>query len=334
VKIKWLVILAVILMGAAISFAADKAASDATMKSEKKAAATTATRLINPFEVEGQWYKTNLHTHTNLSDGDVNLPVRVKQYRDKGFQVLVITDHEKTNNVAGYSDKDFLLISGMEAHPKSGAEVAYHFVCINVPDGFTRDKEMTAQQVIDAIKAAGGEVIFAHPYWSGHTTREMLAVDGYIGLEVYNGSFHYTGKGYSSVQWDQLMNTGKILPAVATDDVHSSKVVGHSWIMIKAKELTVDAVMDALRSGSYYASCGPAIEDFRIENGIAKVKCSPAVEIYFMGQFNNAHGVTVDRDHLITTATYTLPKDIKWVRAEVVDANGRHAWTNPIEIKK
>jgi predicted metal-dependent phosphoesterase TrpH len=335
-KTRWLAISVMVTVIAVTGCAGKKAAKTAVEKPTNIAAPVAeSSKLVNPFEIEGKWYRANLHTHTNLSDGDVNLPIRVKQYRDKGYQVLAVTDHEKTNNVAGYSDANFVLISGMETHPACpGAQIPYHFVCLNIPDGFKRDKAMTAQQVIDAVKAAGGEIIFAHPYWSGHTTREMLAVDGYVGMEVYNGVCHYAGKGYNSVQWDQLMNTGKIIPAVANDDVHSSSAVGQSWTMIKAKELSTNTIMDALRSGSCYASCGPVIEDFRIDANTVVLKCSPVVEICFMGPYTLGNNVMSDREHLITSASYKLPPQIKWVRAEVVDANGKHAWTNPIEIKK
>jgi len=290
------------------------------------------TSLVNPFTTSGNWYKANLHTHTTLSDGDVNLPVRVKQYRDKGYQVLAVTDHEKTNNIAGYSDSKFLLLNGMETHPRSNAEVQYHFVCLNIPDGLKFAADVNAAERIRQVKAAGGEIIFAHPYWSGHTINDMLAVDGYIAMEVYNGSFHYIGKGYNSVQWDQLLNTGHIIPAIATDDLHNSAQIGQSWTMIKAKELTPEAIMDALRTGCCYASCGPTFDDFRVEAGMAAVKCSPVVEICFMGQNTFSHNTTANQNHPITSAKYKLPDKIRWVRAEIVDVNGRHAWTNPIII--
>jgi hypothetical protein len=286
--------------------------------------------LVNPFTTSGNWYKANLHTHTTLSDGDVNLPVRVKQYRNKGYQVLAVTDHEKTNNIAGYSDSNFLLLNGMETHPRSNTEAPYHFVCLNIPEGLHFEANVPAANRIRQVKAAGGEIIFVHPYWSGHTINDMLAIDGYIAMEVYNGKFSYTGKGYNSVQWDQLLNTGRIIPAVAADDLHNSAQVAQSWTMIKAKELTPKAIMEALRTGSFYASCGPTFDDFHIEPGMVVVKCSPVVEICFMGQNSHYRNVTADPNHLITSASYKLPEKIRWVRAEIVDANGRHAWTNPI----
>ncbi|MEN6386310.1 MAG: hypothetical protein ABFD79_14085 [Phycisphaerales bacterium] len=289
--------------------------------------------LQNPFLTQGNWYKANLHTHTTLSDGDVNLPVRVKQYRDAGYQIMAITDHEKTNNVEGYSDANFLLISGMETHPKSNSPVPYHFVCINIPQTLTFAKDVNATERISQVKAAGGEIIFAHPYWSGHTINDMLAVDGYIGVEVYNSEFYRLGKGYSSIQWDQYLNTDRIIGGVAADDVHRSSLVGQSWIMIKANELTTNAVMDALRKGMYYASNGPQFEDFKIEGENIIVKCSPVTEICFMGPYTYSSNFMAEKGNTITQATLKIPKKAKWLRAEIVDADGRHAWTNPIVIK-
>jgi len=47
------------------------------------AAQVLAAELVNPFLQEGQWYKAALHVHSTTSDGDVIVPERMKQYRDK-----------------------------------------------------------------------------------------------------------------------------------------------------------------------------------------------------------------------------------------------------------
>lgn len=285
--------------------------------------------LVNPFTTPGNWYKANLHTHTM----NANAAVRAKQYRDKGYQILALTDKDRTNKIEGLSDSNFLLLNGMELFTKSGPEEPYHFLCLNIPENFKFTPDANVNEQIQQVKTAGGQIIYAHPYWSAHNVNDMLAVDGYVAIEVYNGGFHYTGRGYSSVHWDQLLNTGRIIPAIAADDLVSSAYIAQSWTMIKAKELSPKAIMDALRTGSFYSSCGPVFEDFRIEAGTAKAKCSPVIEINFLGNANFSYSITADAGHLITSAEYKLPEKIKWVRAEIVDANGRHAWTNPIVIE-
>jgi hypothetical protein len=290
-----------------------------------------AGELVNPFSTEGNWYKAALHVHTKTSDGDTNAAARVKQYRDSGFKVVAITDHWKTNNIDGMSDNDFLVIRAMEAHPKSNSEMTNHFVCLNLPEGFEIKRSTKAQKIINMVNEAGGGVIYAHPYWLAHTINDLTSVTGYMGIEVYNGVCDVMiDKGYGNVHWDQLLNKGLIVPAVATDDIHKSKNIGLGWTMIKARELNTNEIINALKTGCYYASCGPIIEDFKVENGVASIKCSPATQICFGAQAAIGRKFCAEDGKLLTTAEWKMTKKCRFVRAEVVDANGKHAWTNPI----
>jgi hypothetical protein len=292
-------------------------------------------KLINPFEIESNWYKANLHTHTTSSDGSVSPQGRVEQYREKGYSILALTDHRLTNNVRGLSSEDFLVISGIETHPPiPGTDELYHLVGLNLPFGFRSDEGRTtdAKTQIKLIKDAGGEVIVAHPYWIGNNINELLAIDGYIGIEVYNATSAKIGKACSSVHWDNLLDAGRIVPAIAVDDVHQGPDLFAAWTMIRAKSLEIEAIMDALRTGSYYSSCGPTIEDFRTRDGVVTIKCSPAAEIHFM--CNRWHGQSfyTDNSPLLTHAEFKPSKEAKYVRGEIVDEKRSHAWTNPIML--
>ena len=297
---------------------------------------TGSTReLPNPFFQEGNWYKSALHVHTTTSDGDVNMLERIAQYRSIGFDIVAITDHWKTNATEGLSDEKFLVINGMEAGPRSNTETNNHFVCLNLPTGYELKTGAEAQQAIDLVKADGGDVIYAHPYWSGHTIEDLLAVAGYVAIEVYNEYCQQSkAKGFANVHWDQLLNKGFMIPAVATDDAHHSENVGSGWTMIKAKELSCKEIMNALRTGSFYASCGPTIEGFRVENGVASIECSPVSEIRFVGQTYLGCRVCGKDGQLLTTAEWKLPEDenCRFVRMEVIDAKGNYAWANPITL--
>ena len=161
----------------------------------------------------------------------------------------------------------------------------------------------------------------------------MLSVNGYIGIEVYNAVTDLSiYKGYSNVHWDQLLGKGVMLPAVAVDDVHSRNV-NLGWTLITAKELSTKEIMNSLKRGCYYASCGPTIKEYRLEDGVAKIKCSPVSKICFGGQGENGLVVNGQDGKLLTAAEWKLPEKCKFVRAEVIDANGKHAWTNPIVLK-
>ena len=283
----------------------------------------------NPFDSPGQWLKANLHTHTTTSDGDMPAAERCRQYREHGYQVLALTDHDQTNDLSGLSTDEFLVISGFETHPPSSDMGHYHFVCLDLPRGFHFVGEPDAQGRIDAVKAAGGEVIIGHPYWCGMNVSHLLPLQGAFAMEVYNATCAKSGKGYSSVHWDDLLDAGRILPAVAVDDVHHGRDIFMGWTMIKARELTVPAVMDALRTGCYYSSCGPVIEDARIEDGKLRVRCSPAMEIHFLAQRSWGETFYADGGELLTSAECPVDPSWNYVRVEVIDSQLNHAWTNP-----
>ncbi len=301
-------------------------------------AAPAAAGLVNPFQQEGKWYKAALHVHTTLSDGDVDLKTRLAQYREAGYQVVAVTDHWKSNDLGSSSAEGFLAISGMEVHPKTGTGApAHHFVCLNVPHPFEVARDLPAQAVIDRVVEAGGKVIYAHPYWTAHSMEEMSEVTGYIAMEVFNAVCHlHNNKGFSSVHWDQLLNKGKILPAVASDDVHKSSEINRGWTMIKAPSLDTTAILSAIAGGSFYASSGPVIEDCRIEGGVVRVATSPVKQIsFFYDGSGGGHFVDAEDGKTLTSAEWSFggaKRKYRWIRVEVVDEAGNRAWTNPFVI--
>ena len=46
-----------------------------------------------PFEQPGQFWRGNLHTHSNRSDGDLPPEQVVRWYQEAGYDFLAITDH-------------------------------------------------------------------------------------------------------------------------------------------------------------------------------------------------------------------------------------------------
>ena len=292
--------------------------------------------MVNPFRQEGAWHKACLHTHTTTSDGEKTLAERIAQYREKGYSVLAVTDHEKTNDVRGLSSGDFLVLGGMETHPAlpgfKNYQAMYHLLCLNIPFGLAFSQEDDADTRIRMVRAAGGEVVLAHPYWCGHTINEMRAIHGYMAIEVYNATCTKIGKGFSSTHWDDLLDSGSMLPAVACDDVHGGRDIFMGWTMIKSASLDAASIMEALKTGSFYSSCGPVIEDCEIRNGELTLKCSPVREVHLICQ--RANGCSFYADGKKNLTEIKIPVDPagkrwKYLRIEVMDNQGRHAWTNP-----
>lgn len=68
------------------------------------------------FSEKGNWYKGNLHCHTNKSDGILSPAEAAELYRRNGYQFLCISDHER---YADYRDElnreDFIVLPGVES---------------------------------------------------------------------------------------------------------------------------------------------------------------------------------------------------------------------------
>jgi hypothetical protein len=290
--------------------------------------------LTNPFETEGKWFKAALHVHTTNSDGDVDVATRLQQYRDKGFDIVAITDHRTTNDLSGFSDKKFLALSSIEFHPEtySGAPT-HHFLGYGLPHPYTYNNSLTAQEIIDDIKSKGAKVFYAHPYWTGHTYVEMTEVSGYLGLEVHNQVCEGADSGSGRVHWDQMLNKGHVLTGLASDDVHQSSEVGKAWTMIRAAELDDKSILEALEKGCFYASTGPEIEDYQLGSDMKiKVACSSVAKIVFRTSgAGNGKVFKAENGEVLRSAEWDLSsKKPAWVRCEVTDKDGHTAWTNPI----
>lgn len=294
----------------------------------------------NPFIEEGNWYKANLHTHTTTSDGRATPQERVEQYKNAGYHIIALTDHNATNDISGLSSKDFLVISGTENHLYD--EVAnedWHLVCLNVPHGFeaTHD-DINAR--IQKVQQVGGEVIVGHPYECGFSVETLLKAKDAIGIEVFNGTSDEVCKSISSVHWDNMLDRGRWVSAIAADDSHTNaKDMFLGWTMIKAKELNVESIMQALREGSFYSSSGPTIEKLNIVDDMISIECSPVVQINVVGNRYLGRKYKAEIGQVITNMDIQLriPKWAKikptYYRIEIVDQYGNRAWTNPFHWK-
>ena len=73
----------------------------------------------------------------------------------------------------------------------------------------------------DWIGAHGGVAYLAHPYWTGVTPGTLELPDDVVGIEVFNAGCELEiGRGLSAVHWDELLEDGRLCPALATDDSH------------------------------------------------------------------------------------------------------------------
>jgi hypothetical protein len=219
----------------------------------------------------------------------------------------------------------------------------FHEVVVG-PDegnGFVQDQkfprpdvkdQFELQPYLDEIHRNNNLTIYCHPGWSTTAAEEFEHLKGNIAMEVWNS---HCAKFYDSdndaLYWDQLLRKGIRIWGVATDDTHGYDAICEGWVRVNA-EKNVKSVLKALEEGAFYASCGPEIYDFYVEDNKAVIKCSPVKRIRFHYGYS-PNEVLIAKDELLTSGEGRITDAYTYIRASVVDEQGRIAWTNPIYLK-
>ena len=103
----------------------------------------------------------------------------------------------------------------------------------------------------------------------------------------------------------------------------------NGWVMVRSENNAPD-ILTALGEGAFYASCGPEIYDFYVEDNMAYVDCSDAVQVSFHSLRSPLRKTSGEG---MTHADCGIPEGLRYIRAVVTDAKGRRAWTNPIFLR-
>ena len=294
--------------------------------------------IIDPFTAEGRWFRGNLHAHTTESDGRMTPEEMVGWHVTHGYDFLSLTEHRIRLDPTPYAQDSLLLIPGIELHGVDRTGIRYHIVGLGVEDSAKHVPGLSLQAAVDLLRAAGGLVVLAHPYWSGQTSTDLIEVEGACGVEVFNGVCEKgRGKGLSSVHWDDLLAAGRRLWGLAVDDAHGHAPdgdLGWGWVMVKAAELSQEAILCALAEGAFYSTTGPEIHDLRLENGVVTVHCSPVERIHFVCDWALGGAVHAWDGPQLSEAHFQLgSRGETYVRVECVDDQGRRAWSQPVFLE-
>ncbi len=292
------------------------------------------------------WLKGNLHTHTLESDGDSPPEDVVRWYREHGYDFLVITDHDKITRVDGGG---MVMIPGEEVTDRLPKR-PLHVNALGVEKVIAPQHGTTAVEVlqrnIDAVREAGGLPLVNHPNFGwAFGADELLQLERFSLLEIASGHPFVNMLGPPSVEsmWDRLLTAGKRIYGVAVDDSHHLKppknpleldVVppGRAWIVVRAEERTPKAILDAIARGEFYASNGVEIAEYEVSAKSMSVKVREKNFAHYRVQFIGANG-RVLQESVGSSATYAFRGNEPYVRAKVMDSNGKSAWLQPTFVR-
>ncbi len=230
------------------------------------------------------------HMHTDLSDGYVSIPERIKSVVAEGVEVAVASDH---NTITDYQPALEKLGLNLYLSVTKGNEITTKGVIHYNSYPLLRRKE---EERNGAIWPLSDEVIPLFKASRKNDTQALLQVnhprDGDIGyfnnyrldmdsasfvgphfslsfdiLEVMNGPYFYSSNQVAIEDWLHLLNRGYYYPIVGSSDAHSidKEEPGYSRTYVfypggKGDNLDRDSLFRAIKEGRSFVSNGPLVE--------------------------------------------------------------------------
>lgn len=292
-----------------------------------------------PFDKPGRFWRGNLHTHTDRSDGTLPAEAVCDYYRDNGYHFIALTDHfmerfgYPLTDAPSRRSEAFLPIVGAELHAgNTTASGLWHILAVGLPSDFPGNlADEDGPAIAARALAAGAFVAAAHPAWYNLCEADVISLGLVHAIEIFNGiSIDHNDRADSWYMLDTLLAQGYRYLACATDDAHfhpRHADVMRGWVQVKAEELTRDAIVTALKAGHFYSSTGPQILNIEASRERVVVECSPVNSIFVTGKgwlARQQHGNGLRR------AEFELGDFGDYCRVTVRDSSGGRAWSNPI----
>lgn len=293
--------------------------------------------------------KGGLHCHTTRSDGKGTPEEVIRLHKENEYDFLALTDHKIYNYKNFTEDVDITIIPGTEydnTFVRENGFRTYHTVFIGPDDetnGYKQDERLSRgeatnqeefQKYLDEAHEKNNLTIYCHPQWSSTPTRYFDKLKGNFAFEVWNSgcAIEDDMDTDNGMYWDELLGMGIKIFGVATDDGHEMYQHCKGWVMVNAVNNVKD-ILSSLEKGAFYASCGPVIKDFYVDDeNVVHIETSECERIIFQCDKHPSKMIEAE-DEPLTEAKVNLKDEYEYIRATVVDKEGRKAWTNPIFLK-
>jgi hypothetical protein len=238
----------------------------------------TATGIAdNPYD-EVDWaaascYDANFHTHTTLSDGELDPHEVVDLYVSEGYEILALSDHDshhdddfpdtlypwdrfsEIGSIVGeddWEDRDPDML-GMVALESSEVSRAHHMNTFFMGYAGGHSDE---QSILSSVETAEGVAVLNHPgRYNKSVSWYVDLFDNYnrlIGIEIFNRDDRYPR---DRLLWDAIlyqMMPGRPVWGFGNDDMHIAEHVGYNRNVIILSALNTEEVKRSMVNGEFY----------------------------------------------------------------------------------
>lgn len=321
--------------------------------------------IRNPYD-QVDWardgrFLANFHTHTTGSDGGLLPHDAIDHYRNLGYSILAITDHnavtypwEKLDTLepsAGARDRfaaGKLESAALDYENRDPAElgmIAIQGCELSVHHhigSFFNDHSGTTVEA-DSLKAVSvkeGIAMLNHP------GRYKKTVDWYVdlyetfpvlfGLEVYNQGDRYPGDRKT---WDAIL--ARTMPdrpvwGYSNDDMHSVTRLGRNWNVMLIPELSQDWTRRGMTEGRSYFVYSPAGHEGTPHPVIDAITVDHEADVITIEATGHTNISWISEGHVIHHGkTLNLSETPGWgsyVRAELYGVSNSVAGTQPFGL--
>src|SRR6185503_19786795 len=161
-------------------------------------------------------------------------------------------------------------------------------------------------------------------------------------FEIYNGHPLVNNLGGGGVPgmeeaWDRILSSGQLIFGVADDDAHVFKQPGNpnvpgpgrGWVFVRAERLAPRAIVDALDRGDVYASTGVEFRGYQVTAKAITITIKTELSSKYHVQFIGRNGAILS-EAISSPAVYEFKGNELYVRAKILESNGKTAWTQPV----
>ena len=290
-----------------------------------------------------RWLRGNHHGHSTVSDGSDEPLEIAAAYEAEGYHYLALSEHDCLLDPGGVQPHtNLIVLPAVEVTSCYDQTLVYLGADRELPA-----RELTPREIMEQVHEAGGLFVFDHPNWQprpNYATDELLdTMEGMRGMEIYCGVIErLPGQARATDRWDRLLSKGWRLFGHGTDDQHEPRDQFVAWNRVQwpmNEEPAAGGIIEALKTGRFYASTGVAIHRAGVdEKGESVLVESDADEIHWITRgsviVEKVRGgkSRLSMEDLARLSGADDPRENLYLRAECLGKGNGCAWTQPFWI--